>query len=97
MAGAQVAIAVAGEFAQQLPTEPDEQRQVLELGLREWRIRKALEVYRRGEGSLAFAAQQAGVPLRQMIPLAYAHGLAPRLDPEHLAGQPLSIENAAKL
>ncbi len=77
MPGAEVAIAVAREFAQQLPTEPDEGRQVLELGLREWRIRKALEGYRRGEGSLAFAAQQAGVPLSDD-----PSGLCPWLDPE---------------
>ena len=47
------------------------------LGLREWKVRKALDAYQRGEGSLAYAAQEAGVSLREMIPLAYAHGLKP--------------------
>lgn len=89
--------AVFEEFADQLPTDPAEQRQVFELGLRELRIRKALAAYREGEGSLAFAARQAGVSLREMIPLAYAHGLEPRLDAELVDGQPLTLEQAARL
>lgn len=52
--------------------------------LDEERIREALHSYKRGEGSLAHAAQQAGVSLREMIPLAYAYGLAPRVDPADL-------------
>lgn len=73
-----VSIPVPEELARQLPPDPDQRQEVLVLGLREWRIRKALEAYRRGEGSLAYAAHQAGVSLREMIPLAYAHGLEPK-------------------
>ena len=51
------------------------------LGLREWKVRKALDAYQRGEGSLAYAAQEAGISLREMIPLAYAHGVTPRSRP----------------
>jgi hypothetical protein len=58
--------------------------------------REPLEAYRRGEGSLAFAAEQAGVSLREMVPLAYAHGLTPKVDPKLLEA-PLSIEQAAEL
>lgn len=43
-------------------------------------VRNALEAYRRGEGSLAHAARQAGISLREMIPLAYAHGLEPKTE-----------------
>lgn len=50
------------------------------VGMREWKVRKALEAYARGEGSLAQAAQQAGVPLHEMIPLAYAHGFTPKVE-----------------
>jgi hypothetical protein len=76
-----VSIAISEELAGQLPPDPKERQEVLVLGLREWRIRKALEAYGRGEGSLAHAAHKAGVSLREMIPLAYAHGLTPRQDP----------------
>lgn len=75
-----VSIAVSEELARQMPPDPIEQQEVLTLGLREWRIRRALEAYRRGEGSLAYAARQAGVSLREMIPLAYAHGLTPKTE-----------------
>jgi hypothetical protein len=80
----EVAIPVSDEIARQLPADPEERREVLVLGLREWRVRKALEAYARGEGSLAFAARQAGVSLREIIPLAYAHGLTPKVDPTEL-------------
>lgn len=80
-----VSIPVPEELAEQLPDDPGERQDVLVLGLREWRVRKALDAYGRGEGSLAYAARQAGISLREMIPLAYAHGLAPKLDPTDLA------------
>jgi hypothetical protein len=84
MARAKLSIPVPDELARQLPDDPQEQQQVLVWGLREWRINKALQAYKRGEGSLAYAARQAGISLREMIPLAYAHGLAPKIDPADL-------------
>jgi hypothetical protein len=71
MPRSEVAIPVSAEIAKQLPTDPEERREVLVLGLREWRVRKVLEAYARGEGSLAFAARQAGVSLREIIPFGY--------------------------
>jgi predicted HTH domain antitoxin len=79
MSRTKISIPVPDELAEQLPADPEEQRQVLILGLREWRVNKALQAYKRGEGSLAYAARQAGISLREMIPLAYAHGLAPKV------------------
>lgn len=81
MRQATVNIPLPEELAQQLPTDEGERQAVVELGLREWRIRQALESYRQGAGSLAYAARQAGVSLREMIPLAYAHGLQPKTAP----------------
>lgn len=75
-----VSIAVTEELARQLPPDPEERQEVLVLGLREWKVRKALDAYQRGEGSLAYAAQEAGVSLREMIPLAYAHGVTPKVE-----------------
>jgi hypothetical protein len=45
------------------------------------------EAYRRGEGTLAYAAQQAGISIRQIIPLAYAYGLTPKVDPTWLSDE----------
>lgn len=84
MPRSEVAIPVSEETARQLPASPEDRQEVLVLGLREWKVRKALDAYVRGEGSLAFAARQAGVSLREIIPLAYAHGLSPKVDPTEL-------------
>lgn len=53
--------------------------------------------FERGEGSLAFAARQAGIPLREMIHLAHARGLEPRMAPELENKDRLSLEEAADL
>lgn len=84
MPRATVAVPIPEDLARQLPADPAERDQVLVLGLREWKVRKALEAYKRGEGSLAFAARQAGISLREIIPLAYAYGLTPKVDPTDL-------------
>jgi hypothetical protein len=74
-----ITIAIQDALAQQLPPDPHDRERVLELGMREWHIERALAAYQRGEGSLAYAAAQAGLSLRELIPLAYAHGLTPPL------------------
>jgi hypothetical protein len=92
-----ISISVPEELAQQLPAEPIERQRVLELGLRQWRVRRALDAFERGEGSLAYAAKQAGISLREIIPLAYAHGLTPKVDPAWLTGGALSLDKAARM
>ena len=37
----EVAIPISEETARQLPTSPEERQEVLVLGLREWKVRKA--------------------------------------------------------
>ena len=82
--------------ADQLPTDPTTRTHLLELGLRQWHVIEALEEYRQGHGTLAYAAEQAGVSLREIIPLAYAHGLTPLADPETLR-HPFTLDQAAEL
>ena len=80
-----ITIRVSSTLAHDLPIDPDTRAHVLELGLRQWRVAEALERYRQGHGSLAYAAEQAGVSIREMISLAYAHGLTPPFEPEKIA------------
>jgi len=91
-----VTIPASPETVEQLPPDPVTRAQVLELGLRQWRIREALEDYRRGRGTLAYAAEQAGVSLREIIPLAYAYGLKPPVDPSQTSDS-LTLDQAASL
>ncbi|MBI5653513.1 MAG: hypothetical protein HZC40_24160 [Chloroflexi bacterium] len=79
---------------EQMPRGIRAQREIITLGLQQWRVRKSLEKYRRGECTLAFAAQDAGITLREIIPLAYAYGLEPAVElPEH----DLTPDEAARL
>jgi hypothetical protein len=91
-----ITIAVSPEVAQDLPADPDTRAEVLALGLQQWHIRQALDAYQRGEGTLAYAAQRAGVSIRQIIPLAYAYGLTPRVDPVWLSSR-LTPDQATRL
>lgn len=97
MATLTVEIPVDAATAEGLPDDPAERREVLVLGLKEWRLRGALEAYKRGDVSLARASEVAGISLREMIPLAFAHGLTPRASAELLAQKSLTIDEAALL
>ena len=91
-----VTISLPPEIAEELPPDAAARSEVLRLGVQQWRVRQALEAYRRGQSTLAHAAQQAGVSIRQIVPLAYAYGLAPRVDLEWLSGD-LTVEQASHL
>lgn len=51
--------------------------ELLERGLRESRIERALERYKQGGISFAAAAQLAGVPRSELARQAYARGMEP--------------------
>lgn len=89
-------IKVAPELAEKMPSGEAERYEIIRLGLVQWRVRKALEEYRQGGCSLAYAAKQAEIPLREMISYAYAYGLEPRFDEKLLQGE-LTLEQAAQL
>ena len=87
-----VSLALPDELAKQLPADAASRQQVVELGLREWRVFQALEAYQRGEGTLAYAAERAGVSLREMITAARARGMTPRFET-----LPHTLDSAAEL
>lgn len=89
-------IELPADLAAQMPKEQAERQQIIQLGLKQLRIQKALKEYQQGGCSLAYAAKQAEVSIREMIPLAYAYGLEPGVDPDWLASE-LPPEQAAQL
>ena len=91
-----IVISLSPELVQHLPPDPATRSEVLALGLQQWRVRQALEAYRQGEGTLAYAAQRAGISIRQIIPLAYAYGLSPKVDSTWLSAE-LSLDQDAQL
>lgn len=59
--------------------------EILERGLRELKIERALERYARGGISFGAAAQQAGVSQSELARHAYARGMEPPFSAETLA------------
>ena len=59
--------------------------ELLERGLRELKIERALERYARGGISFAATAYQAGLSQSELARHAYARGLEPPFSPETLA------------
>ncbi|MEP7009545.1 MAG: hypothetical protein ABJC13_04405 [Acidobacteriota bacterium] len=82
--------------ARELPSNLGDRTEILRLGLREWKILKALEADRKGEGTLAYAAHRAGISLWEIGAVAYSHGLGPDLDPRVLDGE-MTLERASLL
>ena len=67
-------------LAETLPVEDSSVCEILKLGLKQFRIERAIKRYKKGGVSLAKAAELAGISIREMIPIAYAHGLEPKYD-----------------
>ena len=88
-----VTIPISTIIANQLPPNVADLTEIVALGLKSWRVERALTEYGQGRSSLAYAAQRAGVSLREMIAVAYAHGF----EPSESVLLPTSLDEAAVL
>jgi len=61
--------------------------EILQRGLRQWRIERALERYAAGEMSFGAAAEHAGIPQSELSRHAYARGMQPPFTAEMLADE----------
>jgi predicted HTH domain antitoxin len=55
-------------------------REIVQLGIYQFRVRRALEMYQAGVGSLGYVAEKAGLPKRDLIREARARGIEPPFD-----------------
>jgi len=55
-------------------------QEIIRLGVRQFKIRRALEMYRAGTGSLGYLAEKAGLSKRDLICEARARGIEPLFD-----------------
>ena len=55
-------------------------QQVVKLGIEQLKVRRALELYRAGAGSLGYVAEQVGLSKRDLIREARARGIVPLFD-----------------
>ncbi len=81
---------------EELPEEESSIYEILKLGLKQLKIEKAIERYKKGGVSLAKVAELAGISIREMIPTAYAHGLEPKYD-KSLVESKISPDRAINL
>ncbi len=91
-----ITVRLPDRLADELPEDESSISEVLKLGLKQLKIEKAIERFKKGGISLAKAADLAGISIREMIPVAYAHGLEPKYD-RSLNKSRISSEIAAKL
>jgi predicted HTH domain antitoxin len=57
-------------------------QEIVHLGTRQLRIRRALELYQAGTGSLGYFAERLGLSKRELIREARARGIQPPFDEE---------------
>lgn len=55
-------------------------QEIIQLGTYQLKVRRALEMYQAGTGSLGFVAEQAGLSKRDLIREARARGIEPPFD-----------------
>jgi predicted HTH domain antitoxin len=91
-----ITIRLPEHLAEELPEEESFIYEILKLGLKQLKIERAIERYKKGGVSLAKVAELAGISIREMIPIAYAHGIEPKYD-EALDKSEISPEMATKL
>ena len=73
-----ITVRLPDHLAEELPEDEASISEVLKLGSKQMKIEKAIERFKKGGMSLAKAAELAGISIREMIPVAYAHGLEPK-------------------
>lgn len=59
---------------------PDEElilKQIIRLGIRQYRVERALQLYRDGVGSLGYVAEQTGLNKQDLIKAARHRGIDP--------------------
>ena len=83
-------------LAETLPAEESSLCEILKLGLKQFRIERAIKRYKKGGASLAKAAEMACISIREMVSIAYAHGLEPKYD-ESLVKSKITPEVAVNL
>jgi len=57
-------------------------QEIIQLGMHEFKVQRALEMYQAGIGSLGFVADKVGISKRDLIREARSRGIEPLFDEE---------------
>lgn len=60
--------------------QADVVQEILNLGVQQFKVRRALEMYQAGAGSLGYVAEKVGLSKRDLIREARARGIEPPFD-----------------
>jgi hypothetical protein len=76
-----VKLEIPGQWIADLDLDQDTViQEVIRLGLYQLRVRRALELYQAGGGSLGYVAEKMGLSKRELIREAKSRGLEPPFD-----------------
>ena len=62
-----ITLRIPHEWIEDLPTEEMTLKQVFRMGVYEYKIKRAIQLYKDGIGSLGFIAEKLGIPKRDLI------------------------------
>lgn len=72
-----VELHIPREWLEGAPDEPLALQQIFRLGLQQYKIDRALQLYQSGVGSLGYIAEQMGLSKRELIQAARMRGIEP--------------------
>jgi hypothetical protein len=72
-----VVMQIPRHWLEGVPEEPVTLQQIFRLGLYQYKVERALALYRDGVGSLGYVAEQLGLSKRDLIREARARGVDP--------------------
>lgn len=77
-----VAMHIPRDWLEGVPEEPLTLQQIFRLGLYQYKVERALSLYRDGVGSLGYIAEQLGLSKRDLIREARRRGIEPDFSEE---------------
>jgi predicted HTH domain antitoxin len=77
-----IVMQIPRQWLEGIPEEPITLQQIFRLGLYQYKIERALALYRDGVGSLGYIAQQLGLSRRDLIREARMRGIEPDFSEE---------------
>ena len=77
-----IAISIPRQWLKNVPEKKITWQQIFKLGLDQYKMRRALTLYRDGAGSLGYIAEQLGLSKRKLIQEARLRGIEPDFSAE---------------
>jgi predicted HTH domain antitoxin len=77
-----IAIPIPRQWLKDVPEKKVTWQQIFKLGLDQYKMRRALVLYRDGAGSLGYIAEQLGLSKRKLIQEARLRGIEPDFSAE---------------